>query len=435
MGFPSERSLTCVLAVSLVLLTLLPSLAGAASPTACFAPGTPDVLMDRVSAESGLLLAPSAVPAHPASVIPGWTNTATDPPGLVRGEPITLTWSVIPDGVTIQAGPGVGDVESVSDLRAFLDGIYGSEATWLPLIQQALQSWSVYAGVRFVMESNDDLQPIGASSAPGLLGTRADIRIGGHAIDGNNNIVAYAYEPGGGDLVIDTVDSFYTANTSLNSRRLRNTVAHEIGHAIGLLHVWPTDRTKLMEPIVNTTFDGPQFDDVLGSTRNYGDPDEPNDSSANAPDVGVVMDGSADTVWLSLDGSSDEDWFSVVDAPGARLSASASPQGGSYRVSDADCTGESCPLFAAGSQRDLAIEIYASDGSTLLASADSAGLGASESLTNVLLPAGGVFVTVAGDVVDVAQLYDLQVSLVPEPATSLLGPVALVVLAILARRR
>ena len=69
-------------------------------------------------------------------------------------------------------------------------------------------------------------------------------------ITGNFGILAYNFFPNSGDMVIDVPDSFYN-NTSNNSLGLRNTLAHEHGHGLGLSHVCPVNQTKLMEPFIS----------------------------------------------------------------------------------------------------------------------------------------------------------------------------------------
>jgi len=102
-------------------------------------------------------------------------------------------------------------------------------------------------------------------------------------------------------MVIDTSDNFYT-NTSSNSLRLYQTLKHEHGHGMGLLHVCPLEDEKLMEPQITFAFQGAQHDDIRGAHRLYGDFFEPNDSitvienaiaagDAPASDFGVLAIG------------------------------------------------------------------------------------------------------------------------------------------------
>jgi len=117
--------------------------------------------------------------------------------------------------------------------------------------------------------------------ASGVLGVRGDVRISGHFIDGNSGVLAYNFFPNFGDMVIDTGDNTYN-NTASNSLILRNILAHEHGHGLGISHVCPVNQTKLMEPFLTTAFDGPQPDDILAGNRGYGDDNEHNDTPGTA---------------------------------------------------------------------------------------------------------------------------------------------------------
>src|SRR5262249_5618035 len=134
-------------------------------------------------------------------------------------------------------------------------------------------------------------------------------RISGHSIDGNAGILAYNYFPDNGDMVIDAGDSFFT-DTSGNSLRLRNTMAHEHGHGQGYEHVCPVDQTKLMEPFLSTAFDGPQHDDTLAGNRGYGDDLEDNDSAGTATSLGSLGNGTTTVSGVSADdGGSEADFY------------------------------------------------------------------------------------------------------------------------------
>ena len=358
-----------------------------------------------------------------------WGNTATDGGGLAWGDGTTITWSIAPDGTNI---PGFnGEPTSGSNFVSFMNGIYGSVAggveaqPWFSLVTSVFDSWSEASGINFVYESNDD----GASfssfsgSAPGVAGVRGDIRVGGHTIDGNSGVLAYNFFPNNGEMVIDTADSFYS-NTGGNSLRLRNVMAHELGHGLGISHVEPVDRTKLMEPFASTSFDGPQHDDILAAHRLYGDENEigsGNDTPGTATNLGAVSAGTFSigdhnaTEYVSIDGGSDVDYFQFTAAAGTVIDASLAPIGFTYQQGP---QGGSISSFNSAAQNDLEIEILNS-GFTVIASADNSGLGGSEALSSVSLDAGGTYYfRVAGDR-DEAQFYQLDVTVAdgdpPEP--------------------
>ncbi|MDP6980699.1 MAG: matrixin family metalloprotease [Myxococcota bacterium] len=425
----ADRRKRCALGIAVLLFSAAPG-AALAQPVACIAEGTP---AGRIAEH--LVAAAQAGPLA-ANVGDRWDRTATDGSGISRGEPITLTWSVVPDGTAIDGAPTVGDGSDPSDLRAFLDNHYGNFATWSSIVQAALDGWSDGPGVTFVYEPNDD--GLKLSSAQGVDGVRADIRIGGHNIDGNFGTVAYAFFPGGGgDMVIDTADTFNT-----NQSRLHNVVAHEAGHSIGLGHTCPSDSTKLMEPVITLAFAGPQFDDLLGAHRNYGDEQEENDVVSESADLGLAIDSVTNVTGLALDGTGDDDWYEVPAGSLTEVLIQLDPAGTPYPLSiptGASCPGGTQPTYDPRDIQDLVVSVYDFDGTTLLASSDAAGIGSGETLDDVRLSTFGGYIEVTnGGGVNDAQAYDIQVTLVPEASTTALRATALLVIAALAhaaRRR
>ena len=382
-------------------------------PAFCFAPGTPLDVVARASEraerlyEKSSLTPPSTLKFEIAN---RWFSTATDGSGLSQGDPTTLTWSVVPDGTSI--GSGVGEPAGPSNLRAFLNGIYGDEATWLAVFQQVFDRWGELTGITYVYEPSDD----GATLAGlgGVLGVRGDIRIGGHSIDDNYGILAYNYYPNNGDMVIDTPDSFYY-NTSSNSLKLRNTVAHEHGHGLGLAHSCPISQTKLMEPYLTTLFDGPQHDDILATNRSYGDRFEDNDTSGAAAPLGTF--GSTTEANLSIDDNTDTDVYGFIVDAGAAVDATITPMGATYLSGPQNGDG-SC---SAGTNynslivQDIEVRVLDMNGSTVLAAADLNGVGQPEVLDDIALSsgAGTYYVEITGDATDVAQLYRLSMTVSP----------------------
>src|SRR5262249_4111143 len=118
-------------------------------------------------------------------------------------------------------------------------------------------------------------------------------RISMHNIDGANGILAYCQFPTNGDMVIDSSENWNTGGTFLF---LRNVVMHEHGHGIGFAHVCPANQTKLMEPFISVAYDGPEQDGLRGVAVQYGDIYEPNNSPAQAFDLGTLASGSSTTL-------------------------------------------------------------------------------------------------------------------------------------------
>lgn len=356
-----------------------------------------------------------------------WGRTASD--GVVtrgQGRPTTLTWSVVPDGTE---APGLTIFsDAPSDLRQWLAGIYGGSASgapaeqpWFEVFEAAFADLEKTSGVRFVYEPNDD----GASlldDPAGELGVRGDIRLAARYIDGFSGTLAFAYAPDSGDVVFDSGDGFFDL-TSSSSLRLHNALTHELGHCLGLAHVCPVNETKLMEPLISLGFRGPQFDEYQSLQRQYGDvledhsDDRNNDSYLRATPLDLVKGGELEIPRLSIDDNSDVDYFKVDLLAGQLISFSVTPGEGSYMEGGQigeDCSGDE--LFDSTRIHNLRLDLVSSNGSTVLASSNSAGLGEVEMLENAeIVLDGAYYIRVNGGNANAAQLYQLEVQLVDRP--------------------
>ena len=385
--------------------------AGKADAMPCFAPGT-DLATVRAfdAVNSGLQFFRAGS---------YWSRTASGSHAV--GAPMTLTWSVVPDGTTVPNSNG----SAASNLKARLNGIYGSEANWRPLFRQIFARYSQLSGITYVEETADDGSP--SPDNAGVLGVRGDVRIGGTKIDGDYGVLAFNYFPDLGDMVIDTADVAYD-DTSSNSRLFRNVLGHEHGHGLGFAHTCPLDQTKLMEPFLSTRFDGPQADDVQNLQRGYGDPNEPNNNQTAATDLGTLGNGTTSLTNVSIQNTGDQDFYRFATSGAKKLSVTLRPLGGTYlegpQNPDGSCTAGT--PFAAGSQRNLNFTVFNAAG-TALVTVDDNGTGAAENLSNFVLNnnAGPFAVRVAGDAVDLIQLYSLEVTLGDAgPLLDLNGPSA-----------
>jgi hypothetical protein len=352
-----------------------------------------------------------------------WSSTATNGDGLGQGDPTTITWSIVPDGTVLPFGTaGAGEPAANSALIDRLDSIYGdtpgpdlTSRSWFPHFTQIFDRWEQISGNTYVYEANDDGNPISNSGSdnPGVLGVRGDVRIGGHLIDGNSGILAYNYFPINGDMVIDTADNFYE-NLTGNSLGLRNVLAHEHGHGLGINHVCPVNQTKLMEPFISFAFDGPQHDDILAVNRGYGDRFEHNDSNAAPTNLGAPGFTTVQLNNISIDDNSDEDWYSFTVAENTQLDATLNPIGATYLNGPQNSNGSCSPgtLFNSLVINDLGIEILDPNGTTVIAVANGNPAGVSESLFNVpMLSAGTYFARVFGGTANNVQLYELLLTL------------------------
>jgi hypothetical protein len=370
-----------------------------------------------------------AAPAHGFVHEVRWGATASGPAGEM-GDPITLTWSIVPDGTIIQG-------EGPSNFVQFLDGLFGADnlggndltqRPWFPLISAPFDRWSELSGMSLVYEPHDDGSVHG--SEDGLSGIRGDVRVGGAAIDGPGGTLAYIYFPSNSDLVVDTADVALLGNSALDHRALRNALMHELGHGFGLGHVASSSDAFLMEPAINITFDGPQLDDIRGIHAFYGDVLERsggtfrNDTPLTATDLGLLDSGATrsigadaapdtvvepgDTDFVSIANHLDSDFFSFDVKWPVALNALLTPRGGIFNQGIQG--GQQSPMNPSA-DNDLRLTIFSGDGATVLASADVAAAGETEVLAGVYLPAAGkYFVEVTGSS-DAVQLYQLDLSL------------------------
>ncbi len=288
-----------------------------------------------------------------------WTSTAAGNVGPI-GNPPTLTYSLVPDGVYI---PGQNfEPDSVNYLFTVMNTRFGGNtALWQAKVDQAFVAWALNSGVRISRVSDD-----GASwpGSPGQAGLRGDIRLAMHPMDGFGGVLAAARLPTIGDIVLDSSENW--ASASNDYRFLRNVLAHEAGHALGFNHVGPTDSTKLMEPIYFNDRDGPLDDDIRAAHRNYGDPDENNDSIAAATALGTLNpDATLTRAKLSLDGAADADYFAFTLSQRSQVNAAASPVGSSYFVGPYNGATTLTNTLAVQS---LSVQLLTTSGGTIAAS-------------------------------------------------------------------
>lgn len=399
------------LALSLLLALFSPALAQSWKPVVyCFAPGTP---LETIQLYNQIWGAGDVQPFFVAE--DRWPGTA--------GDPVALTWSLVPDGLNV-------DGQS-SQLFSRMDALFaarGGRAAWIQAIQSAFDRWAALTGVsytRIKMGANDwdDGAFFGASGGA----NRGDIRIGMISMDGSSGVLAYnGYPSSGGDMVLDRGEDW--ASPANNFRMLRNVIMHEHGHGLGLAHVCPIGGSRLMEPILDTSFDGPQHDDIRAVHSLYGDENENDDSAGTARSIGSLNAGASRQLGtvpspavtngslLSIDRDGDVDYFRFSVGGGSGLNVSVVPVGFNYDSSEQQFNGNcsSGNFINSLTRANLAVQVIAVSGNTLLGTASLAAAGQTETILELPLPGAGDYYLRVYETASVSgpQLYLVQMSLV-----------------------
>ncbi len=330
------------------------------------------------------------------------------------GDPITLYWSFVPDGLSISGG--AGEPAAPSNLFSKMDAIE-PRATWVLRVQQIFDRWSQVGGidyVRITVGGND--WDDGASWGSNYsANNRGHVRISMHQIDGSSGILAYNYFPQNGDMVLDAGDATNGSfgSNSDSHRFFRNTVAHEHGHGFGFNHVCSSNSNQLMEPFLQTSFDGPRQDDIRAIQRYYGDINEPDNSAGaavfagnlgigtiNLGTVPAPLTGSNDpnSSTLSLEAIGDDDFHELTTGSILLANFTVTPVGSTYDDSSqsggGSCnSGNNRNTLAAG---NLQFDLIAADGSTVIHNVNAQPAGTAETYTGALLsPAGDFYLKVS----------------------------------------
>ena len=350
-----------------------------------------------------------------------------------NGVPGTLTWSIVPDGTSVSDGnQDLGGSDLVEYLNETFDGdpdqTDHTQQPWFSIFEDSFARWDELSGLTFVYEPNDD-GVANDSRRRGILGRRGDIRISGASVDGSGGVLAFNFLPEfGGDMTLDTDERSF-ADTSGNFRFFRNTVMHELGHAFGLSHVASDSDSLLMEPFTQTTFDGPQLDEIRAIQFFFGDAlEEANDGQGNgtvpfATELGplrfgdeIEIGGDASRVsqrvssrrsdYVSISNLNDVDFYEFTVDEYASLTAQLTPEGGTFNQSGE--LGIPTP-FDADARSPLSLALFDSTGEYILDEMDL-DLGQPGSLSDITVEPGTYYARVTGGE-DTIQLYNLELEL------------------------
>ncbi len=371
---------------------------------ALFAPGTPDDYVQEVTAA----LRGSA------------RHQASNQSWFGLGSTGDLTYSFPADGFFVPGGQGIPDAPGANVLHQRLNTAFapGGENAWKQVFQSVFGRWSEITGIHYQEIADDD----GAFGAGGSFG-RGDVRIVMKTIDGPGGILAYNMFPPNGDMVLDQAENW--GNPVNLFRFAKNIISHEHGHGIGLNHNCPANGTKLMEPFLNTNFDGPQHDDVRGGQWLYNDRFGPAfvlGGSPTIPNIGNVNVGEQVVVEeVAIRAPSDADRFGFNVQASALVTVTLEPVGLTYPEGP---QGPGCPMSSTINSlaiADLRLDLLEPNAQMILATADQTERGEAESIVEFELgnnSAETFFVGVTGhDFTDDTQLYRVTIAVNASVAT------------------
>jgi hypothetical protein len=225
-------------------------------------------------------------------------------------------------------------------------------------------------------------------------------------------------------MVMDTAEGWQSSTNTY--RFLRNTVMHEHGHGLGFQHVCSNNSGQLMEPFLSTSFDGPQHDDLRAAGQHYGDAYESNNTSATATILGTLNAGGSfnpstvptpavtNGTLTSITNNADVDFYRITTTGSVNLNVTVTPVGLTYDDNVQNGDG-SCPSGSSTNSlsiADLVITVYASNGTTVLTTANSTAAGSAETITNFALSTiGNYFIRVSeNNTPTESQLYTISIS-------------------------
>jgi hypothetical protein len=378
-----------------------------------------------------------------------YDNGATPGDGSAQGNPAVFSWSILPDGTRLASSTSSSTFltsEMVSTLDAAHD-IAEEDQTesltnrpWFAGIAAGLELISKRSGITYVYEPNDDganaylyFGSDGTEASPGVAGVRGDLRIGGVSGQSYGGVSSSSagsvYHP---ELWL-SVDKYPAVSS------LQFLTSHEVMHCLGFSHSTVNGSSSLSSVTGSGgNGRGPQFDDICGLHRKYGDFYEKNggnDTRTSATDlstlqinghvIGAVGPGEsiligddADDVYvavdefdfISIDADDDTDFLKFTVEEDGEVTITLDPRGPTYTNYYTDSTYSVIDIVA-DELGDLAFNVYDADG-VLLQTVNDVGLGKSEVL-ETHLSAGDYYAEITGDLVyerpvSSASINDLQ---------------------------
>lgn len=158
-------------------------------------------------------------------------------PGSTGG---TITWSIMPDGTTIDPSWSDPNITGTSSLEAIMTGLGHAQA--LATIERVLDKWSAVANIYFV-QVPDSGAPFSSTAAQSP--DTGQIRFGAFSIAGFVGGVGFAPPPNGGslegDVLLNADNTFFfdpggEGDPIQIFNDFESLLLHEAGHALGMAH-------------------------------------------------------------------------------------------------------------------------------------------------------------------------------------------------------
>lgn len=386
------------------------------------------------------------------------------------GDPVTVTWSIVPDGTDVITSSR--DTDLIATLDAFHNVTDTSntdltQRVWFAPIQNALDSFTNKCGLTYIYEPNDDGAPLSTvngrfttgqtfdnqtstgESFTGEPGVRGDLRITGIGVIGALGFTSVpSTTPTPNFTPVDRGHSniFLTTAVDLDLNSIDFLITHENLHATGSQHIRINDTNNLSAVTGSGgTRAGPQFPDLLGLHRRYGDFFEKNggnDTLNTATDLGSVSSTSTARIgfdagigsstaalqvadeqvdFVSIDGDTDTDFFRFTSTSATdEVVIHLTPRGPAYTYTNEIIASGGEPTefnIDASMQSNLGFRLLDSSGN-ILQTVDANGVGLGESIA-LTLGAGDFFIEVSGDA-DNPQFFALEITSSP-PTTTIFG--------------